>query len=57
MRGLACAFLYLLAAAAAPAQAGPSGDAPNTLTAKEHAQGWRLLFDELLPAPPLKAPS
>lgn len=45
MRGLGCAFLCLLATAAAPAQAGPSRDAPNTLTARERAQGWRLLFD------------
>jgi hypothetical protein len=45
MRRLAIAGLCLLALATTPALADQSGTAPNTLTAQERAEGWRLLFN------------
>jgi len=45
MRKLSIAGLCLCALAGAPALAGQKAAAPNTLTAKERAAGWQLLFD------------
>lgn len=45
MRGLANAGLCLLALATAPALADDQVAQPNTLTARERAEGWRLLFN------------
>lgn len=45
MRRLASAGLCLLALAASPVLAGQSRANPNTLTAQERAEGWRLLFN------------
>lgn len=39
--GIGAALLLALS----PATAEPAGGRPNTLTARERAQGWRLLFD------------
>lgn len=45
MRNLARAAVWFLMLASAPALAGSQAAAPNTLTARERAQGWQLLFN------------
>lgn len=45
MRRLSIAGLCLLALVTAPARAGQNAAAPNTLTARERAEGWQLLFN------------
>lgn len=45
MRRLSIAGLCLLTLAATPVLAGQKAAAPNTLTARERAEGWQLLFN------------
>lgn len=45
MRTWAAASLFIMALAIAPVQAGQPGAAPNTLTSRERAEGWTLLFN------------
>jgi len=45
MRRLSIAGLCLLALATVPALAGPQRTPSNTLTARERAEGWQLLFN------------